>query len=127
MPECTATKLVNLVPEEFVQHTKRFLTRIYPSGIRVDSSNFNPQDMWNCGCQIVALNYQSVGPMMDLNIGRFAQNGGCGYVLKPAVMREDFAVYNANRKEIPGIIPQTIHIKVRRKGNVPSHSRVREH
>ena len=36
----------------------------------------------------VALNYQTTGLMMDLNQGKFLENGGCGYVLKPAVMRE---------------------------------------
>ena len=36
----------------------------------------------------VALNYQTPGLMMNLNDGKFVENGGCGYVLKPAVMRE---------------------------------------
>lgn len=34
----------------------------------------------------VALNFQSPGLPMDLNDGRFQDNGGCGYVLKPAVL-----------------------------------------
>lgn len=34
----------------------------------------------------VALNFQSPGLSMDLNDGRFQDNGGCGYVLKPAVL-----------------------------------------
>ncbi|KAG7231121.1 hypothetical protein INR49_027161, partial [Caranx melampygus] len=34
----------------------------------------------------VALNFQSLGLPMDLNGGRFQDNGGCGYVLKPAVL-----------------------------------------
>lgn len=37
---------------EFVQHNSRQLTRVYPTGFRTDSSNFNPQEMWNAGCQI---------------------------------------------------------------------------
>ena len=36
----------------------------------------------------VALNYQYPGLAMDLNRGRFLQNGRSGYVLKPAVLRE---------------------------------------
>ena len=36
----------------------------------------------------MALNYQTSGLMMNLNDGKFLENGGCGYVLKPAVMRE---------------------------------------
>uniref|UniRef100_A0A8D0DBI1 Phosphoinositide phospholipase C n=1 Tax=Sander lucioperca TaxID=283035 RepID=A0A8D0DBI1_SANLU len=73
---------------EFVHHNCRQLTRVYPSGFRTDSSNFNPQEMWNAGCQIVALNFQTAGEGMDLNDGMFRQNGGCGYVLKPGFMRE---------------------------------------
>ena len=36
----------------FVKHNAKFLSRTYPGGIRVDSSNYNPQDAWNLGCQI---------------------------------------------------------------------------
>ena len=36
----------------FMLYNKRQLSRIYPSGRRVDSSNYNPVDMWNSGCQI---------------------------------------------------------------------------
>ncbi len=50
--ESTALKLANGCPEEFVNHNKKFMSRIYPNGMRVDSSNYNPQDLWNCGCQL---------------------------------------------------------------------------
>lgn len=36
----------------------------------------------------VALNYQTTGKAMDYNIGKFQQNGGCGYILKPSWMLE---------------------------------------
>ncbi len=36
----------------------------------------------------VALNYQTAGKSMDWNDGKFLQNGRCGYVLKPDIMRE---------------------------------------
>jgi len=62
----------------------------------------------------VALNYQTCGLMMDLSDGRFLQNGGCGYVLKPAVMRDEIAYFRAGTRDIiPGISPQILHIKVR--------------
>ncbi|XP_076580188.1 1-phosphatidylinositol 4,5-bisphosphate phosphodiesterase delta-4 isoform X2 [Chaetodon auriga] len=38
--------------------------------------------------EAVALNFQTAGEGMDLNDGLFSQNGSCGYVLKPAFMRE---------------------------------------
>jgi inactive phospholipase C-like protein 2 len=51
MSESAASKLVHSHAEEFTEHNKTFLTRIFPNGSRVDSSNYNPQDFWNCGCQ----------------------------------------------------------------------------
>ncbi|CAL1549158.1 unnamed protein product, partial [Lymnaea stagnalis] len=34
----------------------------------------------------VALNYQTSGEAMQLNHGRFMDNGGVGYVLKPSIL-----------------------------------------
>ncbi|XP_034029582.1 LOW QUALITY PROTEIN: 1-phosphatidylinositol 4,5-bisphosphate phosphodiesterase delta-4 [Thalassophryne amazonica] len=86
--ESKARKHLREAGAEFVHHNSRQLTRVYPSGFRTDSSNFNPQEMWNAGCQIVALNFQTAGEGMDLNDGLFSQNGRCGYILKPSFMRE---------------------------------------
>lgn len=36
----------------FVQHNAWQLSRVYPSGLRTDSSNYNPQELWNAGCQM---------------------------------------------------------------------------
>lgn len=38
--------------EDFIQHNQRFLCRIYPAGSRTSSSNYNPQEFWNVGCQL---------------------------------------------------------------------------
>nr|XP_046249412.1 1-phosphatidylinositol 4,5-bisphosphate phosphodiesterase zeta-1-like isoform X1 [Scatophagus argus]XP_046249413.1 1-phosphatidylinositol 4,5-bisphosphate phosphodiesterase zeta-1-like isoform X1 [Scatophagus argus] len=86
MAEKKARKLAKASGADFVQHNQRFLSRIYPAGSRTSSSNYNPQEFWNVGSQLVALNFQSLGFPMDLNDGRFLDNGGCGYVLKPAVL-----------------------------------------
>lgn len=59
------------------------MSRTYPAGSRVDSSNYNPVVAWHVGSQLVALNFQSDDSCMTVNDGRFRQNGGCGYVLKP--------------------------------------------
>uniref|UniRef100_A0A674BUK5 Phosphoinositide phospholipase C n=1 Tax=Salmo trutta TaxID=8032 RepID=A0A674BUK5_SALTR len=87
--ESKARKLAKDTGAEFVRHNSRQLSRVYPSGMRTDSSNYNPQELWNVGCQIVALNFQTAGLEMDLNDGLFSQNGCCGYVLKPDFMRND--------------------------------------
>jgi hypothetical protein len=47
--------------QELNDYHFRQLSRVYPSGKRLDSSNFDPQPMWNAGIQLVALNYQSNG------------------------------------------------------------------
>uniref|UniRef100_A0AAQ4PLR4 Phosphoinositide phospholipase C n=1 Tax=Gasterosteus aculeatus aculeatus TaxID=481459 RepID=A0AAQ4PLR4_GASAC len=78
----------------FVRHNSHQLSRVYPSGQRLQSSNYNPQEMWNAGCQIVALNFQTHGEQMDLNNGRFLQNGQCGYALKPPFMCEPHTTFN---------------------------------
>ncbi|KAH3756278.1 phosphoinositide-specific phospholipase C [Pelomyxa schiedti] len=63
------------------------MTRIYPKGTRVDSSNFDPTPFWGLGCQVVALNYQTSSEPIWINTGRFRENGKCGYVLKPVHLR----------------------------------------
>nr|XP_034992649.1 inactive phospholipase C-like protein 1 isoform X1 [Zootoca vivipara] len=118
--EAEASRIANECPENFVNYNKKFLSRIYPSAMRIDSSNLNPQDFWNCGCQIVAMNYQTPGPMMDLHTGWFLQNGGCGYVLRPSVMREEVSYFSANTKGIvPGASPQVLHVKIISGQNFP--------
>jgi len=108
-----------------VEYNRRQLSRIYPAGGRVDSSNYPPHLHWNAGCQIVAFNFQvdlsfrfSLYPFllllpahicltyltirfssllfaqtldrtMQLNIGKYQENGGTGYLLKPEWMLKD--------------------------------------
>ena len=69
--------------------TERQFVRTYPKGSRMDSTNFSPLPMWRCGVQMVALNFQYSDIFMHLNQGFFRLNGGCGYVLKPALMRRE--------------------------------------
>ncbi|KAM4691294.1 inactive phospholipase C-like protein 2 [Rhinophrynus dorsalis] len=118
--EVTASRLANEYPEEFVRYNKKFLSRVYPSSMRIDASNMNPQDFWKCGCQIVAMNYQTPGLMMDLNTGWFRQNGNCGYVLRPSIMREEVSYFSANAKDsLPGVSAQQLHIKIISGQNLP--------
>ncbi|KAF4532029.1 hypothetical protein B566_EDAN015008 [Ephemera danica] len=72
---------------DFVNYNKRQMSRIYPKGTRVDSSNYMPQIFWNAGCQMVSLNFQTPDLPMQLNQGKFEYNGACGYLLKPEFMR----------------------------------------
>ncbi|KAI1893884.1 hypothetical protein AGOR_G00128250 [Albula goreensis] len=69
--EARAQQLVHHRAERLISFNQRQLSRIYPSAYRIDSSNFNPQPYWNVGCQLVALNYQTEGRMMQLNRSKF--------------------------------------------------------
>nr|XP_061808436.1 inactive phospholipase C-like protein 2 [Nerophis lumbriciformis] len=118
--ESHAGHLAGKSPGEFVNHNKHFLSRVYPSPKRIDSSNMNPQDLWKCGCQIVSMNFQTAGLMMDLNAAWFRQNGNCGYVLRPAIMRQEVSYFSADTKEtVPGVSPQLLHVKVISGQNLP--------
>ena len=62
------------------------MSRTYPSGSRIDSSNYIPILAWSAGCQMAALNIQTPDEALLINDGRFRENGGCGYVLKPSIL-----------------------------------------
>jgi len=72
---------------DLAKYAQRHLVRVYPNGSRVDSSNYDPCPAWNAGCQVVALNYQSNSLPKWIAQGKFSDNGGCGYVLKPDFLR----------------------------------------
>ncbi|XP_061782566.1 1-phosphatidylinositol 4,5-bisphosphate phosphodiesterase delta-4-like isoform X2 [Nerophis lumbriciformis] len=111
--ESKAKRLAKEAGSDFVQHNSVHLSRIYPSGLRTDSSNYNPQEMWNLGCQIVALNFQTAGLEMDLNDGLFRRNGSCGYVLKPRFMRDSNTKFDPEKpEEQPGYKPLRLSIQV---------------
>ena len=41
-----ARKIYANEAQQFVTFNKRQISRVFPAGYRVDSSNFNPQEMW---------------------------------------------------------------------------------
>lgn len=111
--EKQATTLLKERPLEFVNYNKHQLSRVYPAGTRFDSSNFMPQVFWNAGCQLVALNYQTLDLAMQLNLGIFEYNQRCGYLLKPEFMRrKDRRLDPFAESIVDGIIAGTVHIHV---------------
>jgi hypothetical protein len=58
--EALASKLALTCAEELAHHNKIYITQVSPDISRVDSSNVNPLDFWNCGVQLVAMNYQVI-------------------------------------------------------------------
>ncbi|KAM6956654.1 1-phosphatidylinositol 4,5-bisphosphate phosphodiesterase beta-1-like [Aplochiton taeniatus] len=111
--ETKALEHLTKSPVEFVEYNKAQLSRIYPKGTRVDSSNFMPQLFWNAGCQLVALNYQTIDLSMQLNLFVYEYNGRSGYRLKPEFMRrpdKHFDPFTENT--VDGIVANTLSVKV---------------
>lgn len=112
--ETTAKKLCRKQPTSILYHTETQLLRTYPAGMRIDSSNFNPVLFWSFGIQMVALNYQTEDAALHLNTALFEQMGRCGYVLKPALMRDRTHVmyrrFNPWGKEFDGL--HVLHVRL---------------
>ncbi|XP_041809557.1 1-phosphatidylinositol 4,5-bisphosphate phosphodiesterase beta-2 [Chelmon rostratus] len=97
---------------EFVEYNKRQMSRIYPKGTRMDSSNYNPQPFWNVGCQMVALNYQTMDFPMQLNMALFEFNGRTGYLLKHDVLRRSDKKFDPFCDRIDTVVASTLTIKI---------------
>uniref|UniRef100_A0A8C6K3T5 Phosphoinositide phospholipase C n=1 Tax=Melopsittacus undulatus TaxID=13146 RepID=A0A8C6K3T5_MELUD len=109
--ETKAHQILQQKPAQYLRFNQHQLSRIYPSSYRVDSSNYNPQPFWNAGCQLVALNYQSEGRMLQLNRAKFSANGNCGYVLKPSCMCQ--GVFNPNSEDpLPGQLKKQLVLRI---------------
>lgn len=57
----------NKTPEktkEFLQYNRKALSRVYPKGQRMESSNYDPYPLWAVGCHMVALNFQTAGTVI---------------------------------------------------------------
>uniref|UniRef100_A0A9J7ZHB2 Phosphoinositide phospholipase C n=1 Tax=Cyprinus carpio carpio TaxID=630221 RepID=A0A9J7ZHB2_CYPCA len=97
----------------FIHHNMDKLSRIYPAGSRTDSSNYNPVPLWNSGCQIVALNFQTPCKEMDLNQARFLPNGKCGYILKPEFQRDPASQFDPKNLSVgPWLQKKTLHLTI---------------
>ncbi|AEO54842.1 hypothetical protein MYCTH_2297927 [Thermothelomyces thermophilus ATCC 42464] len=73
-----------------LKHNRDFFMRIYPKGLRFDSSNPDPSFCWRRGVQMVAMNWQKTDDPMMLNDAMFA--GTNGWVLKPPALLGDGAL-----------------------------------
>ena len=74
--------------DQLEEHNKKCLMRVYPSGYRIRSDNYDPLKFWRRGVQMAALNWQTYDLGMQLNEAMFAAGDDqTGYVLKPEEMR----------------------------------------
>lgn len=95
----------------FMKYHTIQLSRVYPKGQRIDSSNYNPVPFWNAGSQMIALNFQTPDKGMQLNMGKFKENGGCGYVLKPEFMLENYNPFDKKTVE-KRTKPMTVMLRI---------------
>uniref|UniRef100_A0A8C5X2E8 1-phosphatidylinositol 4,5-bisphosphate phosphodiesterase n=1 Tax=Malurus cyaneus samueli TaxID=2593467 RepID=A0A8C5X2E8_9PASS len=111
--ETKACDLLSKFPVQFVQYNKRQMSRIYPKGTRMDSSNYQPQMFWNVGCQMVALNFQTMDVPMQQNMALFEFNGQCGYLLKHEFMRRPDKRFDPfSVDHIDGLVATTVSVTV---------------
>ena len=69
LSENTANKLLKQSMGDLIKHNRTHLVRIYPKGIRIGSTNYEPHRYWSAGCQLVALNWQTFGEFSRHFIG----------------------------------------------------------
>ncbi|XP_026093952.1 1-phosphatidylinositol 4,5-bisphosphate phosphodiesterase delta-1-like isoform X2 [Carassius auratus] len=111
--ESKAMNLAENSATAFIHHNMDKLSRIYPAGSRTDSSNYNPVPLWNAGCQIVALNFQTPCKEMDLNQARFLPNGKSGYILKPEFQRDPASQFDPKNLSVgPSLQKKTLHLMI---------------
>ncbi|KAB0403376.1 hypothetical protein E2I00_001162, partial [Balaenoptera physalus] len=89
--ELKAYDLLSKSSVQFVDYNKRQMSRIYPKGTRMDSSNYMPQMFWNADLP------------MQQNMALFEFNGQSGYLLKHEFMRrldKQFNPFSVDRIDV---------------------------
>ncbi|WRT64100.1 uncharacterized protein IL334_001029 [Kwoniella shivajii] len=71
---------------DWIKHNFNHISRVYPRGTKLTSSNYDPTIAWSAGCQLVALNWQTLDEGTLLNHGMFHSSNG--YILKPIALRQ---------------------------------------
>ncbi|XP_041078410.1 1-phosphatidylinositol 4,5-bisphosphate phosphodiesterase gamma-2-like [Polyodon spathula] len=110
--------LAPIYENAFLEYNSKALSRIYPRGGRMDSSNYNPLPYWKCGCQLVALNFQTPDKSMHANKALFDLNGKCGFLLQPKCLKSNLC--NPFKDKT---VEQTIEIRVLGARHLPKPRR----
>ncbi|XP_067931452.1 1-phosphatidylinositol 4,5-bisphosphate phosphodiesterase gamma-1-like [Watersipora subatra] len=95
--------------KQYMNYNMHQMSRVYPKGQRIDSSNYDPIFPWSCGAHLLALNYQTPDKSMQINQGRFMQNGLCGYVHQPRCLND--TIYDPfQKRSLANVDPMTISL-----------------
>ncbi|KZP20290.1 PLC-like phosphodiesterase [Athelia psychrophila] len=101
LSETTANKMLKHGMHDLIKHNRTHVVRIYPKGLRFDSTNYEPHRYWSAGAQLVAINWQTFDMGYMINYAMFQRNGRCGYILKPLALRSpDKALLSKMTKHI---------------------------
>ena len=65
LSENTANKLLKENLMDLIKHTQGHVVRIYPKGVRINSTNYDPHRYWSAGAQLVSLNWQTCGKYLS--------------------------------------------------------------
>lgn len=68
--------------------TVKEFTTCYPGALWAMSDNYDPFFALTSGVQAVCMNFQTQDKYMQVMHGLFRQNARCGYILKPAILRD---------------------------------------
>ncbi|KAJ9438952.1 1-phosphatidylinositol 4 [Diplonema papillatum] len=83
-----------------IRDTKSHFVHVYPQKGSLKSENPNAALPWSLGAQLVGINYHNRDMGYLMNRARFAENGGCGYLLKPPHLRNDVQQEQPQPKEV---------------------------
>ncbi|BAT81119.1 hypothetical protein VIGAN_03077700 [Vigna angularis var. angularis] len=97
---------------DILRFTQKNILRVYPSAMRVKSTNFKPHIGWMYGAQMVAFNMQGHGKSLWLMQGMFRANGGCGYVKKPQILMQKHQCDNEYDPTKIESMKKTLKVKV---------------
>ncbi|KMZ66674.1 Phosphoinositide phospholipase C [Zostera marina] len=99
-----------LYAPDMVRFSQKNIIRVYPKGLRIGSSNYDPFPGWVNGAQMVAFNMQGDSKFLWLMHGFFLANGGSGYVKKPDYLVSD-PLYHL-QENIIRPIKMTLKVKI---------------
>jgi len=64
--ERTGLRIMKENKADWIKHNFNHITRVYPKGFRLNSTNYDPLPYWSTGSQLVALNWQTLGQLISL-------------------------------------------------------------
>lgn len=89
LDDTTAARLSEEKGPQFAAFCRANLVRVYPSGLKVNSENYDAFLPLSMGVQVPSLNVQTDGAPLRACLSKFRDNGGCGFVLKSRFLASD--------------------------------------